>query len=95
MKSCVQTTNPHWKYKLNDNKTTSLLLLVVGTTTFTALSNQICIVRCHYVCFGLLMQISLEDYSAYLYEITYTYIRSILVPVDLFRVISEFQAINL
>ena len=41
------------------------------------------------------MQISLEDYSAYLYEITYTYIRSILVTVDLFRVISEFQAINL
>ena len=41
------------------------------------------------------MQISLEDYSAYLYEIAYTYIRSILVSVDLSRVISEFQAINL
>ena len=70
-----------------DNSQASLL--------FTALSNQICIVRCHYVCFGLLMQIALEDYSAYLYEITYTYIISILVSVDLFRMISELQAINL
>ena len=33
---------------------------------FTPLSNQICIIRCYYVCFGLLMQISLADYSVYL-----------------------------
>ena len=52
---------------------------------FTPLSNQICIIRCYYGCFGLLMQISLADYSAYLYEITYTYIRSILVYTDLFQ----------
>ena len=38
------------------------------------------------------MQISMADYSTYLYEITYTYIRSILVSVDLLRVISEFNS---
>ena len=34
---------------------------------FTDLSYEFCIMRCYYVCFGLLMQISLADYSAYLH----------------------------
>ena len=54
---------------------------------FTPLSNQTCFRRCYYICsgYGLLMQISLADYSAYLYEITYTYIRSVLVFIDRFQ----------
>ena len=30
---------------------------------------KFCIICCYYVCFGLLMQISLADYSAYLHEL--------------------------
>ena len=72
------------------NKTTWLLWLVVGTTVgphdfCTPLSTKFCIMRCYYVWFRLLMQISLADYSAYLFEITSTYIRSILVSIDLFQ----------
>ena len=36
---------------------------------FTPISNKFCIICCYYVCFGLLMQISLADYSAYLHEL--------------------------
>ena len=32
---------------------------------FTPISSKFCIICCCYVCFGLLMQISLADYSAY------------------------------
>ena len=35
---------------------------------FTPISNKFCIIFCYYVCFGLLMQISLADYSADLHE---------------------------
>ena len=36
---------------------------------FTPISSKFCIICCYYVCFGLLMQISLADYSAYLHEL--------------------------
>ena len=36
---------------------------------FTDLSYEFCIMRCYYVCFGLLRQIPLADYSAYLREL--------------------------
>ena len=40
-----------------------------GRMTFTPISNKLCIIYCYYVCFGLLMPISLADYSAYLHEL--------------------------
>ena len=36
---------------------------------FTPISSKFCIICCYYVCFGLLMQISLANYSAYLHEL--------------------------
>ena len=36
---------------------------------FTPISDTFSIICCCYVCFGLLMQISLADYSAYLHEL--------------------------
>ena len=95
MRSCVHTkiyTKHKPTYRVQTQREQSNMFVIVSrwdnsraSCLFTPLSNQFCVIYCYYAWFGLLMQISLADYSAYLYGITNTYIRSILVSIDLFQ----------
>ena len=50
---------------------------------FTPISLKFYIICCYYVCFGLLMRISLADYSAYLHELRVSCtLRSILRSIS-------------
>ena len=53
-----------WKTQMWSNS-----LFSQASWLFTPISNTFCIICCYYVCFGLLVQISLADYSAYLHEL--------------------------